>query len=50
MENLEETDNGAFYDADMPRRGRKPKPAEKIFIVEYCGPAKNRNVQRENID
>lgn len=31
-----------MMDSDMPRRGRKPKPADNIFIVEYCGPAKNR--------
>ena len=40
IENIDETETP--YDADMPRRGRKPKPAENIFMIEYCGPAKRR--------
>ena len=45
MDEVEFAASGSAYqalDADMPRRGRKPKAIENIFIVEYCGPAKNR--------
>ena len=42
-ESVYREDSTIPLDCDLPRRGRKPKQPDHIFIVEYCGPARNRN-------
>ena len=37
---MEEDFSDTPNDSDVPRKGRKPKTVENIFIVEYCGPVK----------
>ncbi len=38
--------DAANYDSDMPRRGRKPR-TENIFIIEYCGPPRNKQITQK---